>query len=93
METFGASELPPKTLEWVPFAYIEDTRGGLTDVFSVPYPVWVINSTVIARTHPQYSIFRMALCYAESGGIIDGEEILNRGRLTGSSRRQIPMYT
>ena len=79
METFGASELPAKTLEWVPFAFIEDTRGGLTEVFSVPYPVWVINSTVVAKTRPQYSVFRMALCAAESGEIIEGEEILNRG--------------
>jgi len=79
METFGASELPAKTLEWVPFAFVEDTRGGLTEVFSVPYPVWVINSTVVAKTRPQYSVFRMVLCSAESGEIIDGEEILNRG--------------
>jgi len=79
METFGASELPAKTLEWVPFAFIEETHGGLTEVFSVPYPVWAINSTVIARTRPQYSIFRMALCAAESGEVIEGEEILNRG--------------
>ncbi len=79
METFGASELPAKTLEWVPFAFIEETRGGLTEVFSVPYPVWVINSTVVAQTRPQYSSFRMALCSAESGEIIEGEEILNRG--------------
>jgi len=79
METFGASELPARTLEWVPFAFVEDTRGGLTKVFSVPYPVWVINSTVIAKTRPQYSIFRMVLCSAESGEIVEGEEILNRG--------------
>lgn len=79
METFGASELPAKTLEWVPFAFVEDTRGGLTEVFSVPYPVWVINSTVVAKTRPQYSIFRMVLCSAESGEIVEGEEILNRG--------------
>jgi hypothetical protein len=79
METFGASELPAKTLEWVPFAFIEDSRGGLTEVFSVPYPVWVINSTVVAHTRPQYSIFRMVLCSAESGEIVEGEEILNRG--------------
>ncbi len=80
METFGASEILPRAQEWVPFAVIEGTRGGLTEVFSVPYPVWVINSTVIATTHPQYGIFRMALCYGDSGGIIDGEEILNQGR-------------
>ena len=79
METFGASEVLPRTQELVPFAFIENTRGGLTEIFSVPYPVWVINSTVVARTHPQYGIFRMVLCYADSGSIIDGEEILNQG--------------
>jgi hypothetical protein len=79
METFGASEVIPRTQELVPFAFMEGNRGGLTEVFSVPYPVWVINSTVIAKTHPEYGIFRMALCYADSGSIIDGEEILNQG--------------
>jgi hypothetical protein len=79
MEIFGASELPAKTLEWVPFAFMEETRGGLTEVFSVPYPVWMINSTVVAQTRPQYSVFRMTLCSAKSGEIIEGEEILNRG--------------
>ncbi len=79
METFGASEVLPRTKELVPFAFVENTRGGLTEIFTVPYPVWVINSTVVARTHPQYGIFRMVLCYADSGRIIDGEEILNQG--------------
>jgi len=77
METFGASELPWRKEEWVQFAFIEDTRGGLTQVFSVPYPVWVINTTVISDRHP--SNLRLALCYADTGGIIEGEEILNRG--------------
>jgi len=63
----------------VPFAFIEDSRGGLTRVFSVPYPVWVINTTVFAEHHPQYSNLRFALCYADTGGIIKGEEILNQG--------------
>lgn len=79
METFGASEIPWRTKEWVPFAFIENTRGGLTQVFSVPYPVWVINTTVIAEHHPQYSNLQLALCYADTGGIIEGEEILNQG--------------
>jgi hypothetical protein len=63
----------------VPFAFIESTRGGLTEVFSVPYPVWAINTTVVAENQPQYGNFRMALCYADTGGIIKGEEILNQG--------------
>jgi hypothetical protein len=79
METFGASEIPGSDRDWVPFAFIEDTRGGLTEVFSVPYPLWVINTTVIAEHHPQYGNLRFALCYADTGGIIEGEEILNRG--------------
>jgi hypothetical protein len=79
METFGASEIPWQTEEWVPFAFIENTGGGLTQEFSVPYPIWVINTTVLAENQPQYANFRMALCYADTGGIIKGEEILHPG--------------
>lgn len=79
METFGASDLPMRNEELVPFAYVEDTRGGLTQTFSVPYPVWILNTTVIANRTPQYGNFRMALCYAVNGTVIEGEEILNRG--------------
>jgi hypothetical protein len=79
MVTTGASEIPRQTQEWVPFAYIENNRGGLTEVFSVPYPIWLINTTVVAENQPQYADFRMALCYAETGGIIKGEEIVKPG--------------
>ena len=79
MATTGASETPRQTQEWVPFAFIENTRGGLTTVFSVPYPIWVINTTVVAENQPQYGNYRMALCYADTGGLIKGEEILNQG--------------
>lgn len=79
METFGASEILWRNQEWVTFAFIEDTRGGLTNIFSVPYPVWVINTTVISDHNPQYSNLRLVLCYADTGGIVEGEEILNPG--------------
>jgi hypothetical protein len=79
MVTSGASEIPRQTQEWVPFAYVENNRGGLTRVFSVPYPIWLINTTVIAENQPQYANFRMALCYADTGGIIKEEEILKPG--------------
>jgi hypothetical protein len=39
----------------------------------------VINSTVVAENQPQYAHFRMALCYADTGGIIKGEEIIYPG--------------
>ena len=79
METFGASDIPLRNEELVPFAYVEDTRGGLTQFFSVPYPIWIINTTVIANRTPQYGNFKMVLCYASNGTIIEGDEILNRG--------------
>ena len=79
METFGASDIPRRYQEIVPFAFIEDKRGGLTQKFSIPYPLWVLNITVTANTSPQYGNFRMVLCYASNGTVIKGVEILNRG--------------
>jgi hypothetical protein len=79
MEIYGASDIVSRRETMVPFAFVEDKRGGLTQKFSVPYPLWIINTTVIANKTPQYGDFRMTLCYASNGTIIDGEEILNRG--------------
>jgi hypothetical protein len=81
METFGAGDVPLRNREMVTFAYIANSRGGLTQKFLVPYPVWVINTTVIANRTPQYGNFKMALCFASNGTVINGEEILNRGNL------------
>jgi hypothetical protein len=79
METFGASDILWRDQEMVPFAFVEDKRGGLTQKFSIPYPLWVLNITVTANTSPQYGNFRMVLCYASNGTVIKGVEILNRG--------------
>lgn len=79
METFGASEIPWRNQEMVPFAFVEDKRGGLTQKFRVPYPLWILNTTVTANLTPQYGNFRMVLAYASNGTIIEGQEILNRG--------------
>jgi hypothetical protein len=79
METFGASDILLREQEMVPFAFIEDTRGGLTQKFIIPYPFWALNISVTATTSPQYGHFRMVLCDASNGTIIEGVEILNRG--------------
>jgi len=81
MRTFGAGDLALRSREMVTFAFINETRGGLTQKFRVPYPVWVLNTTVIANRTPQYGNFQMVLCYANNGTVIDGEEILNRGSM------------
>lgn len=81
METFGATEIIARNSNLVPFAYVEDIRGGVTQKFSVPYPLWAINITVNATRNPQYGNFRMVLCYASNGTVIDGAEVLNRGSM------------
>lgn len=79
--TFGAGDLTLRGREMVKFAYISEVRGGLTQKFTIPYPLWIINTTVIANRTPEYGSFRMVLCYAENGTVLDGEEILNRGSM------------
>jgi hypothetical protein len=79
MENFGASDILQRNMELVPFAFIEEKRGGLTQEFAIPYPLWVLNISVMANTSPQYGNFRMLLCNATDGTIIEGVEILNQG--------------
>lgn len=79
---YGAGDIPFRGREMVTFAYISEARGGLTQRFSVPYPVWSLNATVTAERTPQYGNFKMVLCYANNGTVIDGMEILNRGSMT-----------
>ena len=80
MESFGASDVPLAG-QSIPFAYIEESRGGLTKVFSVPYGIWALNMSVTANRQPQYATFRMALCDARTGAIIEGAEIQNPGTM------------
>ena len=79
MENFGASDILQRNMELVPFAFIEEKRGGLTQEFTIPYPLWVLNISVVANTSPQYGNFRMLLCNATDSTIIEGVEILNQG--------------
>jgi hypothetical protein len=81
MESFGASDIPLQESESVPFAYIEEARGGVTQVFSVPYEIWALNMSVTANRLPQYATFRMVLCDAKTGIILQGAEIQNYGTL------------
>ena len=92
METFGASDIPLRGNATVPFAYVEDSRGGLTTVFSVPYEAWALNISVTATSQPQYAMFRMVLCDAKTGTIITGAEIQNGGTMYKVVRNSGSMY-
>lgn len=92
METFGASDIPLRDNATVSFAYVEDSRGGLTTIFSVPYEAWALNISVTANRQPQYAMFRMVLCDAKTGTIITGAEIQNGGTMYKVVRNSGSMY-
>jgi hypothetical protein len=79
LEMFGESDIRRSGQDIVTFAYVEDSRGGLTKVFSVPYPVWTMDIKVVDNATPNIASFRMALCYAKNGTIIDGVEMIHPG--------------
>lgn len=84
MNVFGASD---PDWQWrfkkvIEFAYLEESAGGLTETFSVPYPVWRINSSLNATTIPQYALLRWVLVDAETGEILEGGELRNGGSMT-----------
>jgi hypothetical protein len=79
LEMFGESDIRRSGQDIVTFAYVEDSRGGLTRVFVIPYPVWTMDIKVIDNTTPNIASFRMALCYAANGTIIEGVELIHPG--------------
>ncbi len=93
MEAFGASDIPLRENRSVTFAYMEGSGGGgLTQVFSVPYEVWAVNMTVKADRMPQYALFRMVVCDAKSGAVLQGGEIQFPGSMYKIVRASGPMY-
>jgi hypothetical protein len=79
LDVYGESDILRKGEDTVTFAYMEEYRGGLSRVFSIPYPVWSMDIRVIDNTTPNIASFRMALCYAANGTIIDGVEMIHPG--------------
>lgn len=79
LDIYGESDIRRTGQDIVTFAYMADSRGGLSRVFSIPYPVWTLDIRVIDNTTPNIASFRMALCYAANGTIIDGVELVHPG--------------
>ena len=92
MEAFGASDIPLRENRSVTFAYVEETGGGLTQVFTVPYEVWAVNMTVKAERMPQYAMFKMVICDAKTGTVVQGGEIQFPGSMYKIVRASGPMY-
>ena len=82
MTRYGASDAEWQYNSSVAFAYIEENHGGITEPFTVPYPVWRMNSTLYATRTPESASFRMILVDEQSGRILEGTEIYHPGSVT-----------
>lgn len=85
---YGSSDPPWKGPDRaIPFAYIEESRGGITEAFYVPYSVWRLNCSVSATVRPEAARFRMALVELESGTIVEGAELQYPGKIIRNVER------
>lgn len=85
---YGSSDpLWKETRNIIPFAYIEEGRGGITEAFHVPYAVWRLNCSVSATIRPEAAHFRMALVELESGTIVEGADLHYPGSIIKNVER------
>lgn len=61
------------------FAYLEESRGGATDTFTVPYPLWRINCTLAGGSRPEAAGISVLLVDAKDNEIVDGAEVKGQG--------------
>jgi hypothetical protein len=82
MSMYGFSDVQWQYNSSVAFAYVEENHGGITEPFTVPYPVWRVISTLYAVKTPQNAKFRMILVDEQSGRVLEGAEIHYPGSVT-----------
>jgi hypothetical protein len=93
MSNYGFSDTEWQYTSSVVFAYIEENHGGITENFTVPYPIWRMTSTISATRTPEIARFRMILVDEKSGLILDGAEIRFSGTVTKTvAARGRPLY-
>ncbi len=82
MRMYGFSDAEWQYKASAVFAYVKEDHGGITEAFTVPYPVWRMTCAVSARTTPEKARFRMILVDRQSGLILEGVEIMYPGTVT-----------
>lgn len=83
----GSDPLWKNDADIVTFAYVEEKRGGITDVFHVPYPVWRLNCSVTPTIRPESASFKMALVDLENEIIVKGAEFRYPGSIIKNVQR------
>jgi len=77
----GGSDLPWDDGVAV-FALLQESRGGVTESFTVSYPLWRWNCSIDSSSRPEHALLRVALVNATDGSILDGAEIRSGERVS-----------
>ena len=90
---YGFSDVDWQYNSSVVFAYVEENHGGITESFTVPYPVWRVTATLSATRTPEKARFRMIVVDQETGQVLEGIEIRYPGSVAKTVvARGRPMY-
>jgi hypothetical protein len=93
MNLYGFSDVEWQYNSSVVFAYVEENHGGITESFTVPYPVWRVTATLSATRTPEKARFRMIVVDEETGQVLEGIEIRFPGSVTKTVvARERPVY-
>jgi len=82
MSMYGFSDPEWTYNSSVAFAYVQENHGGITEPFTVPYPVWRTVSTLYAARTPEKARFGMILVDEQTGRVLEGTEISHPGSVT-----------
>jgi hypothetical protein len=93
MASYGTSDPDWHYNTSIRFAFLEESHGGLTTTFTVPYPVWRLNCTVAAWRSPEKAHFRMMLIDEETGTNLEGAELSFPGSIVKNVQFRLhPVY-
>jgi hypothetical protein len=93
MGIYGYSDVEWQYNSSVVFAYLEENHGGITETFTVPYPVWRITATLASSRNPEKARLRMILVDETTGQVLEGAEIRYPGSVTKTVvAREMPLY-
>jgi hypothetical protein len=85
---FGASDVSWRFNDSVVFSYINGTRGGVTNRFTVHYPTWRIVCRTSSDAWPEFARLRLAVIDNSTGGVINGIDL----QYPGTASRVIRTY-
>ncbi len=88
LEIYGASDPPWRFNDSITFAYVNGTRGGVSERFSVPYQTWKLVCRSSSAAWPEHARLRLALVENATGQVLTGMDL----QYPGTASRVLRTY-